>query len=208
MRLRSAFVLAALFSLAACADPPVGPHTFATQRAATSMHSWNEVARTMVGAMERQGLLPDPNNPANSTPPERPFFVHVTVPGSAFLAFVKDSLETEIMDRGGRIAVRPQGATVLNLEVEAVRWSAGGTGGVAGVGGGLEALRSGVRVYGAEVVWQITALTRDELRFRARGPVHIRPDDLALFHSGPSIGPLASPGPAGTLPARNIRIVR
>ena len=133
MRLRSAFVLATVVSLAACADPLVAPQTIASQPAATSMHSWNEVARSMVGAMERQGLLPDPNNPANSTPPERPFFLHVTVPGSAFLAFVKDSLETEIMDRGGRIATRPQGATVLNLEVEAVRWSAGGVGGVAGV---------------------------------------------------------------------------
>jgi hypothetical protein len=49
--------------------------------------------------------------------------VRAQAPDSAFVRAVADQLESEILRRGGTVARTPNGATVVNLDVDFVQWS-------------------------------------------------------------------------------------
>jgi hypothetical protein len=74
--------------------------------------------------MTSRGLLP-PVVPgqAPSWRPPGPFFVRAQAPDTAFVRYVADELESEILRRGGTVARTPNGATVVNLDVDFVQWS-------------------------------------------------------------------------------------
>jgi hypothetical protein len=124
-----AFILPCLAAVAplftACNQPAVSLKPPAFQSSENTVRDWNEVAQHIAFTMATIGLLPPvgylvPVNPP--TPAPRPVFVRVQAPDSAFVRAVADELEADIARGGGSVARAPAGATVVNLDVNFVRW--------------------------------------------------------------------------------------
>jgi hypothetical protein len=199
MRFRGLVCVVALLAVAGCAAPSVAPRPAQQQAAAAYLRDWNAVGIRIADEMERYALLPNRRTGAPADPQYRAFHIHVTSPGSAFLAAVRDSLETEILDRGGQVARLPAGATVINLEAHVVRWGAD-------VEPGFDVLRP--TTYSAEVQWQASIVTRDRVVLRTRAPIFVRGGDLALYRGDATIAALPSPGPDERLAVRTLRFTR
>jgi len=117
--------LAALigFFVDGCNQPAVAPKAPAFQSSENTVRDWNDVAHRIATVMASIGLLP-PSGQAEVTnaPPPKPVFVRLQAPDSAFVRGVADELESEILQRGGIVARTPFGATVVNLDVNVIRW--------------------------------------------------------------------------------------
>jgi hypothetical protein len=132
--------------LAGCNQPAVAPKLPAFQSSENTVRDWNDVAHKIALQMAQRGLLPFGVNgqarPMNSAPTP-PVFVRNQAPGSAFIQHVGHELESEILVLGGTVARTPEGATVVNLDVDFVKWGprdkppglAGALGGVASIPG-------------------------------------------------------------------------
>lgn len=96
---------------------------------------WNDIAHRIAVELTALGLAPTlPSLDAAQLPPApsgrsvlpawppRPVYVRVQAPDSAFVRQVADTLENDILRRGGIVARTPAGATVVNLDVDFVRW--------------------------------------------------------------------------------------
>lgn len=199
MRLRGLVVGIAVFALAGCAAPGIAQRPAQEQGAAAYLRDWNAVGVRIADEMERYALLANRTTNAPADPQYRAFHIHVTSPGSAFLAAVRDSLETEILDRGGQVARLPSGATVINLEAHVVRWGAD-------VEPGFDLLRP--VNYSAEVQWQASIMTRDRVVLRTRAPIFVRGGDLALYRGDATVAALPSPGPDQRPSVRTLRFTR
>jgi hypothetical protein len=107
-----------------CNQPAVTLKAPAFQSSENTIRDWNDVAHRITSQMTSLGLLPSPWQPApaDSTPP-KPVFVKVLAQDSAFVRMVASELEADIMRTGGTVARSPYGATVVNLDVDFVRWS-------------------------------------------------------------------------------------
>ncbi len=131
MRRWTEFCLAAAACLlAGCNQPAVALKPPAFQSSENTVRDWNAVAYRIAAEMAWRGLLPpaygQPEPPIAVPPPVVPppaVFVRVLAPDSAFLREVADTLEADILNRGGAIARAPAGATVVNLDVDFVQWS-------------------------------------------------------------------------------------
>jgi hypothetical protein len=125
MRHRTMLCVASVtFLLVGCNQPAVTPKAFAFQSSENTIRDWNDVAREIASGMAARSLLPSqgqPGAPITTTPP-KPIFVRVQAPDSAFVREVADELESDILGAGGTVARSPAGATVVNLDVNFVRW--------------------------------------------------------------------------------------
>lgn len=129
--------------LTGCNQPAVSLKPPAFQSSENTVRDWNDVAHWIAAGMTSRGLLPgqsqsvtvvetqtkelplglvsDSVRQVTETGP-RPVFIRLQAPDSAFVRQVGNELEAEILRRGGSIARRPDGATVVNLDVDVVRW--------------------------------------------------------------------------------------
>jgi hypothetical protein len=109
--------------LVGCNQPAVTLKAPAFQSSENTVRDWNDVAHRIASQMAILALVPSPGQaePTNVAPPT-PVFVRVQAPDSAFIREVADELEGDIMRRGGIVARTPAGATVVNLDVNFVRW--------------------------------------------------------------------------------------
>lgn len=114
-----AMVLAAL--LIGCNQPAVTPKEPAFQSSESTIRDWNDVAHQIASTMAWMGLLTDSAQPG-SAGAGRPVFVRVQAQGSAFAVEVASELESDIVQGGGVVTRSPAGATVVNLDVNFVRW--------------------------------------------------------------------------------------
>jgi hypothetical protein len=109
--------------LAGCNQPAVTPKPPAFQSSENTVRDWNDVADRIASEVAFLGLAPsDVQAGAASVTPPKPIFVRVQAPDSAFVREVANELEGDILRRGGVIARTPAGATVVNLDVNFVRW--------------------------------------------------------------------------------------
>jgi hypothetical protein len=105
-----------------CNQPAVAPKAPAFQSSENTVRDWNDVAHSIATVMASVGLLPPSGQAAVIASPPKPVFVRVQAPDSAFVRGVADELEAEILERGGIVARTPFGATVVNLDVNVIRW--------------------------------------------------------------------------------------
>ncbi len=124
MRGHTKFCLAALCLLGACNQPAVSLKAPAFQSSENTVRDWNDVAHEIATAMAAHGLLP-PVAPevASANYVAKPVFIHVQALGSAFAQQVAAELQADIVARGAIVARTPAGATVVNLDVDFVKWS-------------------------------------------------------------------------------------
>jgi hypothetical protein len=124
MRRLNTFSLAALCLLGGCNQPAVSLKPPAFQNSENTVRDWNDVAHQIAEEMTVRGLLPAPiTTPGQRAAPVKPVFVRAQAPGSAFIRQVETELEADILLRGGTVARTPAGATVVNLDVDFVKWS-------------------------------------------------------------------------------------
>jgi hypothetical protein len=135
----------AVLSVTGCNQPAVSLKPPAFQSSENTVRDWNDVAHKIAASMVSIGLLPDPTRPPRitATPakelpfgfrtdtwqPEqpntfgpRPIFIRSQAPDSAFVQQVAKELDAEILRRGAPVARIPDGATVVNLDVNFVKW--------------------------------------------------------------------------------------
>lgn len=118
--------LGAALLLGGCTAPLVTLKPPSSQHSGTHLRDWNAVAGRIADSLQSGGLLPPPSSDAAATPSSsatNPIYVHVQGYGSTFLNEVRSALQGEIIRRGGVAARTPAAGTVVNLEVETVRWS-------------------------------------------------------------------------------------
>jgi hypothetical protein len=124
MRRLNKLSLAALCLLGGCNQPAVTLKPAAFQNSENTVRDWNDVAHQIAAEMTARGLLPAPvTTPGQRAAPVKPVFIRVQAPGSAFIRQVGTELEADILLRGGTVARTPAGATVVNLDVDFVKWS-------------------------------------------------------------------------------------
>jgi hypothetical protein len=109
--------------LAGCNQPAVTLKQPAFQSSENTVRDWNDVADSIAARMAALGYLPGPGRPqAPDVMPPMPVFIRVQAPDSAFVRAVADKLTDDVLHAGGAIARTPAGATVVNLDVNFVRW--------------------------------------------------------------------------------------
>jgi hypothetical protein len=133
---RKAVILALLCgSVVGCNQPAVSLKPPAFQSSENTVRDWNDIAHRIAAELTALGLAPPLPTPGNAqvsptplgravweTSPPRPVFVRVQAPDSAFVRQVAATLEDDILRRGGIVARTPAGATVVNLDVDFIRW--------------------------------------------------------------------------------------
>jgi hypothetical protein len=122
---RSLLCLTVVSCLAAgCNQPAVTLKPPAFQSSENTVRDWNDVAHRIAAEMTSLGLLPSPWQPAQpGSAPSKPVFVKPLAQDSAFVRLVAGELEGDVLRSGGAVARTPYGATVVNLDVDFVRWS-------------------------------------------------------------------------------------
>lgn len=110
--------------LGGCNQPAVTLKAPASQSSENTVRDWNDVAHTIARGMASRDLLPAYGRPVSTNVPlTKPVFVRVQAPDSAFLQVVADELTSDVLKSGGSVARSAAGATVVNLDVDFVRWS-------------------------------------------------------------------------------------
>ncbi len=119
MRHHTKLSLLVLCLLGGCNQPAVSLKPPAVQSSENTVRDWNDVAHGIAAELFVHGLL----TPGPQGAPVRPVFIRVQAPGSAFIRQVATELESDILSRGGIVARTPTDATVVNLDVDFVKWS-------------------------------------------------------------------------------------
>ncbi|HEY2617324.1 MAG TPA: hypothetical protein VGI78_08305 [Acetobacteraceae bacterium] len=106
-----------------CNQPAVTLKAPAFQSSENTIRDWNDVAHQIATDMASLGLLPTNTQFGPPVgPPPKPVFLRVQAPDSAFVRQVADELQRDVLRSGGAVARSPAGATVVNLDVNFVRW--------------------------------------------------------------------------------------
>ncbi len=122
-RLTNLCLAAATCLLAGCNQPAVTLKQPAFQNSENTVRDWNDVADRIAAQMSTLGYLPGPGRPQGpDVMPPMPVFIRAQAPDSAFIRAVADKLTDDVLRSGGTIARAPDGATVVNLDVNFVRW--------------------------------------------------------------------------------------
>jgi len=115
--------MAATCLLAGCNQPAVTLKPPAFQNSENTVRDWNDVADRIAAQLSTLGYLPGPGRPQGpDVMPPMPIFIRAQAPDSAFVRAVADKLTDDVLHSGGTIARTPAGATVVNLDVNFVRW--------------------------------------------------------------------------------------
>ncbi len=235
MRARCLPPVLLLCLLANCSMPAVALKPPAFQDSVVTVRDWRGVADQIANEMVIRGLLPDPPNPQAASQPRYADYINIVAPDSAFLHEVAAQLQSKILHRGGTITVSPVGATVINLDVDVIRWSGhrfpGGGGTIAGLAAGTGVLLanggplSSAEGFGiatgvgmaadlvaaitprtnVEAVWQASVLVGDKLVLDIRRPIYINPGDIPLHASNTHLSAMSSPGAPLTSPPVRLR---
>jgi hypothetical protein len=122
-RLIKVLVLGIAGLLIGCNQPAVMLKPPAFQSSENTVRDWHDIAQRIASGIESIGLLPTGVGPApDMATTWKPIFVRVQAPDSAFVRDVAAELEGDILRSGGMVARSPTGATVVNLDVDFVRW--------------------------------------------------------------------------------------
>lgn len=200
---RAAFVAAAAM-LAGCAPTGDNPTPINGERSVNRLRDWDASVARVARSMELAGVIPAlPGPPPPGTPPDMPapilltpgfpgpFYVHVMAQGSTFLEAVRLGMERELLRRGVEIARSPQQATVINLDLDVIRWAAGPV----------------LPTY-AEAAWRASIVAKDRELMRTGDSFSIAANDLALYEATTTLAAIASPGVSLLGAARPLRYAR
>jgi hypothetical protein len=135
-------IVVSLLMAPGCTRPAVAPKVPGFQEQADALRDWEMVARKIADDMASYGFLPNPTSPVRTYPP---YYVRVSNAASPFLHEVRQSLQADILRRGGAVASTPNGAAVIALDYSIVQWSPrnrapDGTGTAAGLAAGSAVL--------------------------------------------------------------------
>ncbi len=109
--------------LASCNQPAVMPKAPAFQSSENTIRDWNEIADRIATDLAARGLLPTSARLGAADATEmRPIFIRIQAPDSAFVQHVAARLESDVLQSGGVLSRGPAGATVVNLDIDFVRW--------------------------------------------------------------------------------------
>lgn len=163
--------------IAGCAARPAVAVKFpGAQQEADAVHDWQLVARQIADEMTVRGLLPDPRNPtASRTPAEQqPYYIAVATPSPPFLHEVRQSLQSDILYRGGTVAQSPFGAQVIDLNADVVQFRS--------------ALWRHDGAPSTEVSWEASMHRDGRVIFDVRYPMYVSVLD-ASHYTPPPVGP-------------------
>jgi hypothetical protein len=108
------FAAAVVGLVVGCNQPAVMLKAPAAQSSENTIRDWNDVADGIAANMTTLGL--------SGLPATHPVFIQVQAPDSAFVQQVAARLGSDVVQSGGVLARQPAGATVVNLDVNFVRW--------------------------------------------------------------------------------------
>jgi hypothetical protein len=168
--------------LTGCNRPMVALKAPALQTKEDTVRDWNDIAHTIASGLAANGYLPTAGQPPQAGVPV-PVFVRLRAPDSTFVHAVADALQSDILAGGGTVARAPEGATVVNLDVDV--------------------LARGPLM--SEAVWQATVVTGDRVVMSLLEPVYIRDWDIPLYGSTASLAAIPSWSTAAPLPVRRVR---
>lgn len=110
-------VLGAAALVGGCNQPAVALKPFAFQESANTFRDWDRVAHRIATEMVVRGLLPGDG----MLFPQ--LYIHLVRPDATFLREASHQLQSDILHAGGQVARSPAGASVINLDVDFVKWS-------------------------------------------------------------------------------------
>lgn len=174
-RFLASAALACTTALIGCARPPVELKTPAPQPEADATWDWQNVARQIALDMSQRGLLPASPTSASETH-KSPYFIKVTGPSSAFLHEARQSLQTEILRRGGAVSDTSAGAVTISLTSDLVYWPS------------AHLHHDGAP--SSEVAWEASITSGDQVIFDVRYPMYVSTLDTGLY-TDPPVGPPA-----------------
>lgn len=186
-RLARATLVVAALALAGCAQPLSTPHAPIFQESASAVIHWEASVVRVVDSMEAEGMITTPTHPVppGKHPYPGPYFIYVQQPGSTFLEEVKQTMEFELIKRGAQVVRSPGGATVINLDIDAVQW--------------------GALVSQSELIWRAAIVSQNRVIAKSTDLLYITAADADLYHGNTTLAPLSSPGVSllgATLPLR------
>jgi hypothetical protein len=177
-----AIICGAVFAclLAGCTQPAVSLKAPAFQDSANSVRDWDTIAQSIASGLAASGLL-QPPQPSSAVAPA-PIFIRVQAPDSTALRVVADALRADILQAGGVVALAPDRATVVNLNVTVLAW-----------GPRVEVgLPMFLPTMNAEAVWTAAVQAGDHVVLQLRQPVYIHEGDMPLYAARVTLGPAAS----------------
>jgi hypothetical protein len=186
-------------ALPACSGPYVAAKPSYSQQSLGNERDWNAAALRLVESMAEQGFIPSSLPPAaGRTPFPPPYYVNVVAQGSTFLAEVRQSIEHELLFRNLPIARSPDGATVINLDLDFVQW-----------GSGADVAFDIASRSRTELVWHASVLIGNHEAMKGSEVLYVAADDIPLYAgSGTPVPPLASPGASLLGAARPLQYAR
>jgi hypothetical protein len=194
MRTHSILCLAALCLLGACNQPAVSLKDTSFQPSENTVRDWNDVAHEISSALKDHNLLVNGQSVTGQQDAStKPIFVRVQAPESAFLQDVSTELEAEILRSGGTIARALAGATVVNLDVDFVKWSQRDKPPQAFFGlDPFGLVLAMTPTSNSEAIWQASVVTDTQVVMRVEKPVYVRDHDIPLYTKSATLMPLAS----------------
>jgi hypothetical protein len=161
------------------------------ERSFNRLKDWNASAARVAWSMEQAGVIPAMAAPGVARLFPGPYYVHVMTQGSTFLDAVRQAMLHELLRRGAEIARSPERATVINLDIDVVRYAAGP-----------------VFPTPAEAEWRATIVTGNRVMMRTGETFSIAANDLPLYLGSTTLAAIASPGDSLLGAARPLRYAR
>jgi hypothetical protein len=159
------------------------------QRSADAVKDWQNAAVRFVDSMQQKGFIPSPIRVPGRTPYPPPYYINVMSAGSTFLEELKQSIEWQLLDRDLTISRSPAGATVINLDIDVVKW-----------GGDVGA--------STELVWRGSIVVGGRVVVKSSDVLAISRSDVPLYMGASSVPAMASPGASVLGPAVTLRYAR
>ncbi len=159
------------------------------ERRADAVKDWQNAAVRFVNSMQQKGFIPSANRVPGRTPYLPPYYINVMSPGSTFLEELKQSIEWQLLDRDLTISRTPVGATVINLDIDVVKW--GGDVGAA-----------------TELVWRGSIVVGGRVVVKSSDVLAISRSDVPLYMGASSVPAMATPGAPVLGPAVTLRYAR
>jgi hypothetical protein len=170
-------VVAAAALLSGCAPTGDSPNQVSHQIGVNRLHDWDATVARVAQSMAQRGVIVPANSAVTTTPTAGPYYVHVMAPGSTFLEEARRAMESELLRRGAEVARSPAQATVINLDLDVIRWASGP-----------------VFPTTAEIEWRATIVSGNRELVRSGETLSIAANDLSLYASNTTLAAIASPG--------------
>jgi hypothetical protein len=139
--------------------------------------------------MQAKGFIPSLTPVPGRIPYPPPYYINVMSAGSTFLEELKQSIEWQLLDRDLTVSRTPVGATVINLDIDVVKW--GGDVGAA-----------------TELVWRGTIVVGGRVVVKSSDVLSISRSDVPLYMGASSVPAMATPGTSLLGPVVTLRYAR